>query len=358
MKKIITIFSIALIISVTGNFNKANSQTGYKAVLEHCTGTWCQWCPCDAVIIDGILGNYPNTVILSYHGGSATDPWISYSSGMISLFGFNSYPTGVTGRKTGIESNSAWNNRVVLQTLLTQPGVSINLTSKNYDAASRTLSANVNITALMDLTGDYYVSYIITENNLMYYQTGNTSCPANTVIVHDHVVKSVINGNLGELVNSGSWTTGQEIIKNLNYVLPESPQISVPENCELNIFVYKQGSDIRTNSDIQQSLKTSVTGTTGIISNNSVASSYSLSQNYPNPFNPTTNFSFSLPKDGNVSLKFYNILGNEVGTFVDGFVKSGVYSVEFDGSDFSSGIYFYTLKTDNFVETKRMNLIK
>ena len=89
-----------------------------------------------------------------------------------------------------------------------------------------------------------------------------------------------------------------------------------------------------------------------------VAESYSLSQNYPNPFNPTTNFRFSIPKEQNVSLKFYNSMGQEVATYVDGFLKAGVYNVDFDGSSFSSGIYFYTLRTADFVETKKMMLVK
>ncbi len=57
-------------------------------------------------------------------------------------------------------------------------------------------------------------------------------------------------------------------------------------------------------------------------------------------------------------MKFYDIMGQEIATYVDGFLEAGTYKAEFDGSNFASGIYFYTLKTDNFVETKRMSLIK
>jgi len=105
-------------------------------------------------------------------------------------------------------------------------------------------------------------------------------------------------------------------------------------------------------------LKTSVTGASGIQNQNTIPVEYSLSQNYPNPFNPTTNFSFSVPKDGNVSLKFYDVLGNEVDSYVNGFLKAGVYSVEFDGSKLSSGIYFYTLTSSEFSLTKKMILTK
>ncbi len=101
------------------------------------------------------------------------------------------------------------------------------------------------------------------------------------------------------------------------------------------------------------------TGPTGIINqNNEVPSNFSLSQNYPNPFNPTTNVHFSLPKDGDVSLKIYDMLGNVVETYVDGFMKAGTYNAEVDGSNWASGVYFYTLRAGNFVETKKMSLIK
>jgi len=87
-------------------------------------------------------------------------------------------------------------------------------------------------------------------------------------------------------------------------------------------------------------------------------SEYQLFQNYPNPFNPVTNIHFSIPKDGNVTLKFYDILGNEVSKYFDGFMKAGMYNVEFDGSNLASGIYFYKIVADNFTSTKKMILSK
>lgn len=355
MKKL---FSVLLIFVLITFFSASKSNSEQNVVLlEYCTGTWCQWCPCGHGIIQDILVNYPNTVVLAYHG-AGSDPWQSYSLGIRNLFGFSLYPSGVVGRKTGIIDRNAWNNEVVLQTLLIQPGVNISVSSKNYDALTRTLSATVTITALTDLSGNYYVNYVLTENNQIYPQTGNGSCPGSGSYEHDHIVKSMINGDAGELIHSGTWTAGQQETRNINYVLPESPQVVNPDNCDINIFVYKQGTGISTNSNVQQATKTPVTNSTGIINNNSIALTYSLSQNYPNPFNPTTTFSFSIPKSEKVSLKFYDILGNELETYVDGILNSGTYSVEFDGSKYSSGIYFYRLTSGNFTETRKMNLIK
>jgi hypothetical protein len=90
----------------------------------------------------------------------------------------------------------------------------------------------------------------------------------------------------------------------------------------------------------------------------SSVNSYSLSNNYPNPFNPSTKISWQLPVRGQVSLKVYDVLGNEVATLVNEEKPAGIYEVAFNASDLSSGVYFYQLKTGNFISTKKMILLK
>ena len=92
--------------------------------------------------------------------------------------------------------------------------------------------------------------------------------------------------------------------------------------------------------------------------NTSVPKVYSLQQNYPNPFNPTTNIKYSIPVEGKVSIIIYDALGNEVRTLVSEFKSAGNYVESFDASNISSGIYFYTLRTGDFVQSKKMLLIK
>jgi hypothetical protein len=93
------------------------------------------------------------------------------------------------------------------------------------------------------------------------------------------------------------------------------------------------------------------------------AYNYSLSQNYPNPFNPSTNIEFRISDFGFVSLKIYDILGNEIATIVNEELSPGKYDIEFDlgtdlGSTLPSGIYFYQLRAGDFTQTKKMLLIK
>lgn len=85
---------------------------------------------------------------------------------------------------------------------------------------------------------------------------------------------------------------------------------------------------------------------------------YALYQNYPNPFNPTTTIKYSIPRTERVTLKIYNILGQEVATLVDEEQKPGVYELKFDASNLASGVYFYRLKAGGFVDVKKMVLMK
>ena len=82
------------------------------------------------------------------------------------------------------------------------------------------------------------------------------------------------------------------------------------------------------------------------------------SHNYPNPFNPSTTISYSIPADGYVTLKVYDILGNEVASLVDERKQSGIFDVYFNASALSSGVYYYTLKAGEFTSTKKLVLMK
>ncbi|MFA7229207.1 MAG: T9SS type A sorting domain-containing protein [Melioribacteraceae bacterium] len=100
--------------------------------------------------------------------------------------------------------------------------------------------------------------------------------------------------------------------------------------------------------------------TTGQNENIELPVNYALMQNYPNPFNPTTVINYQIPSNGNVTLSVYNVLGKEVATLVNEFKTAGSYSVKMNSAakDLSSGIYFYTLKANNFTQTKKMILVK
>ena len=85
---------------------------------------------------------------------------------------------------------------------------------------------------------------------------------------------------------------------------------------------------------------------------------FELSQNYPNPFNPNTTIKYQIPSHQFVTLKFYDVLGNEIATLVNEDKPAGNYEIDFDASILSSGVYYYQLRSGDFVEIKKMILMK
>jgi len=98
---------------------------------------------------------------------------------------------------------------------------------------------------------------------------------------------------------------------------------------------------------------------TGLTQNSGeIPTKYALMQNYPNPFNPTTKIRFDLPKSTHAKLIIYDILGREVATLVNEKLNAGSYIIDWNGSTYPSGVYFYKLVTNNFVDIKKMLLVK
>ncbi len=92
--------------------------------------------------------------------------------------------------------------------------------------------------------------------------------------------------------------------------------------------------------------------------NNSVPKEFALNQNYPNPFNPRTAISYQLSAVSKVELKVYDMLGKEISTLVNEIQSAGSYKINFNASNLSSGVYIYQIKADNFVQSKKMMLVK
>jgi hypothetical protein len=108
-------------------------------------------------------------------------------------------------------------------------------------------------------------------------------------------------------------------------------------------------------------VKTDSNGLITDVSDNSPTgrpSNYALNQNYPNPFNPLTMISYQLPSVNLVVLKVFDILGREVTTLVNNIEQLGYKSITFDASKLSSGVYYYRLQTGNYVETKKLLLLR
>lgn len=116
------------------------------------------------------------------------------------------------------------------------------------------------------------------------------------------------------------------------------------------------GSNTGTLDDWQ--LEITYSSPTGVTQTSIIPSEFSLDQNYPNPFNPMTKLKFSIPEMSDVKLAVYDIAGKEVTRLVSGILHAGVYEYTFDAKELSSGVYFYRLVSEGFVETKKMLFVK
>ena len=156
-----------------------------------------------------------------------------------------------------------------------------------------------------------------------------------------------IPGSLKPLGNDGN---------HYNDSINQRPNTSVPDSIADAIYY---GSD---HLPVTALYKFEKTGSVTIISN-LIPEKFNVYQNYPNPFNPSTKIKFDIPSglngsDSKVRLSVYNSLGKEIAELVNENLGAGSYETEFDASDYSSGVYFYKIETDNFSQTKSMFLIK
>ena len=156
-----------------------------------------------------------------------------------------------------------------------------------------------------------------------------------------------IPGSLKPLGNDGN---------HYNDSINQRPNTSVPDSIADATYY---GSD---HLPVTALYKFEKTGSVTIISN-LIPEKFNVYQNYPNPFNPSTKIKFDIPSglngsDSKVRLSVYNSLGKEIAELVNENLGAGSYETEFDASDFSSGVYFYKIETDNFSQTKSMFLIK
>jgi len=253
MRKILTNITFLFILFLVLFPAKQNhSQVQRNPVIEACTGTWCQWCPCGHTTIDQILIDMPNAIAIEYHGpANGSDPFSFFPGNqIIGLLGMSGYPTGVIDRTSAPQSRTAWTGLMNQRYSVPAP-VSITV-DKSYNKITRELDVNIHSVAETNLTGEYKLSFLILESGIVYPQTGNASCPGGTNYVHNHLVRAMINGALGDPLNgTAPWNAGDTLSKRILYSVPAS---FVADNCELVAFVYKVGATLNT-SEIQQGEK-------------------------------------------------------------------------------------------------------
>ncbi len=189
-------------------------------------------------------------------------------------------------------------------------------------------------TAWLDLTGDT-AKYSVTV----------TGMSGSIFASHFHIAPSgvILQGiTISDSNATGSWYLSDDNVANV-----------VKSKVYINMHNPGGGVEIRGNIGLGSQAVTSVAQIS-----NELPSSFELMQNYPNPFNPSTSINFSVNRTAHISLKVFNLLGQDVITLVDEVKSPGTYKVTFDARSLTTGIYFYKLTANNFAETRKMVLLK
>lgn len=155
------------------------------------------------------------------------------------------------------------------------------------------------------------------------------------------------------------YDNSEESIYKYNSFRPEKTNIAVPLGAQsgiIKIGFYAESTISNADNDLH--IDNVVLESSSLVGNYNHPESSMLNQNYPNPFNPVTKISYELKSADNVVLSIFNTNGEQVKTIVDEYQNVGQHSILFDASKMNTGIYFYTLKTNSSIETKKMILVK
>ncbi len=201
-----------------------------------------------------------------------------------------------------------------------------------------TPSGEISLFAELPNDGDASANWLAYSNGLFY-------CASQR---RDIIYKIDLEGNVSEFAGSGQRGGDDGTILSATFDRPNGLAFSVTGD---TLFVSESSVNrIRMITGMDQ--------ITDISENVSLPTDFQLNQNYPNPFNPSTVISYQLPAYSSVKLVIYNSLGEEVRTLINNNQNAGYYEIQFDGSDLTSGVYYYQLIADNFIQTKKMIFLK
>jgi hypothetical protein len=183
-----------------------------------------------------------------------------------------------------------------------------------------------------------------------FLKLNDNAITGNYGVFHLGKAKVIFLDNSNQVIGEGQEHTVSPLE---NFALSET--VSIPENTEwVELRVYDNEGNFVDVLD-----KNSLDNLTSVEENHIAgAKEFKLYQNYPNPFNPETVISYSLPVSNHVELKIFDMLGREIETLVDGERNAGNYEIEFSAEHLSSGIYFYSIKTEDFTCTKKLIVTK
>ncbi len=350
MKKFIELLfmlTVFVIISST-----AYSQTTTRAVFfEGFTSSTCAPCAAQNPYMAAYLLQKGDTIVsVKYHVGwpsPGNDPMYLYNTTQNYdrryYYGVNSVPYT---RIDGLYFLQSYSNYSTLDYYVnTRRAVAtpIALSVVDERIPGDSMKVTITITNLSTLpAGNYYLRVMALENRVKYVSPPGTN--GETTFPHVFRKSYPTSQGTSHSLTSGTYT----------YIFKYKLE-SVWSANEMHTIAFIQED----NSKEIFNVAGKWTAPTAIVPiSNEIPKDFSVSQNYPNPFNPKTTVEFSVPKEDYTTLKVFNSVGSEVGTYHSGLTKAGRYKIVIDATEWSSGLYFYKIQSGSFFETKRMILVK
>ncbi len=357
MKSKLTVVFILLVVSFIST--SLYSQAQRKVIFEKWTSSTCGPCASQNPYFEAWVPSVWNQVtVVAYHVGWPNSPPLdpmylhnpTQSYDRRYYYGINSVPcaridgTIATG---GCVSCSYSNTSSCLQAYFDQRlavTTPVSVTVTDTRVAGDSIRANIIVTNLTSLpAATYYLRVMAVERIITYVSPPGS----NGETVFPDVFRLSIPNSTGTAIATTAGTQNFQFTYKRNSVWVDSMIYTLA-------FVQNENTKEIMNSGRPANI--TITGAPTY--SNEVPGTYALLQNYPNPFNPSTNIAFTIPKEENVTLKVYDMLGNEVASLVNGKHIAGTYSIYFDGANLSSGVYFYKLTAGDYTDTKKMTLLK
>jgi hypothetical protein len=354
-------FKVSLILLLAvflGFFADANSQAQRKVLFEKWTSCTCPPCASQNPYWDQWAAQYWDTITtIAYHVGwpsPGNDPMYLHnptqSYDRRYYYGVNAVPCAwVDGTiNTGGCAYCSYSNQYGCLTtpFMTRRAVPtpLSVTVLDQRIPGDSIKATITVTILSNLpSGSYYLRVMAIERIITYPYPPGTNGESVFPDVFRHSYPTSQGTSISP--NAGTYT--------FDFRYKRDP-VWVDSMIYTLAFVQNDNNKEVLNSG--RPLNITVTGKQTY--SNEIPGKFELMQNYPNPFNPSTFITFTMPKDNYVTLKVYDLLGNEIKTLVDGFHKAGSYNIFFDGSELATGVYMYKLTAGDFTDTKKMVLVK
>ncbi len=322
------------------------AQEERKVLVEVFTNSHCPLCPTAHNVIDNYLTG-PNANKISYIYYHMVYPynddplyWESMEGSDARDNFYNPVPATPQGWFDGIHQGSTSGWAASLDNLVATESPLKIILSGTKSATQFYINAEISRTGNIT-DNDLVIHFVVAED--LYYDGRNS------ISNHKHVMRKMFPTPDGQ-----SFTINLNDTKNVPQTFTLDP-IWDADSLSVIVFVQSTGSMVVYQSETISYDELSVTD---IRENYFTVNKFKLEQNYPNPFNPITKIRWSSPIGNHQTLKIFNILGNEVTTLVNEYRNAGTHEIDFNASKLSSGIYFYTLTSGEYAETKTMTLLK